>query len=88
MKKEISIKVLCNDTDVKQAIIYIINNVKKSWYIFLITFVIIFGTLIYGINKGFKNSIYFILLLCISLIILFYIVFYKMPISSYIKFYR
>lgn len=88
MKKEIRTEVLCNDTDVKQAIIYIINYVKKSWYIFIITFVVIFGTLIYGINNGFKNSLYFILLLCIALIILLYIIFYTIPIRSYIKFYR
>ncbi len=88
MKNEISTKVLCNDTDVKQAIIYIINHVKKSWNVFLIALVIIIGTLIYGINNGFETYLYFILLLCIALVTLFYIIFYQIPIRSYIKFYR
>ena len=88
MKNEVSTKILCNDTDVKQAIIYMINHVKKSWNMFLITIVIIIGVLIYGINNGFENYLYFILLLCIALDILSFIIFYKIPINSYIKFYR
>ncbi|QNU65306.1 YcxB family protein [Ruminiclostridium herbifermentans] len=88
MKKEISTKILCNDNDVKQAIIYIINHVKKSWKLFLIPSVVIVGILIYGIKNGFESYLYFILLLCIALDIIFYIIFYKMPISSYINFYR
>ena len=88
MKNEVSTKILCNDTDVKQAIIYIINHVKKSWNMFLITILIIIGILIYGVNNGFENYLYFILLLCITLDVLFYIIFYKLPINSYIKFYR
>lgn len=87
MKKEICIKVLCNDTDVKKAVIYLINHVKKNWYIFLVIFSIILATVIFGINNGFQNFLYFILLLCFALTILFYIIFYIVP-NSYVKFYR
>lgn len=88
LQNEIKVKISYNDKDIKKSIIYIINNVKKSWHIFPIFIIIIIGILFYGVNNGFENIHYILVTICIAFLMLFYITLYKRPINSYINFYR
>ncbi|PYG87563.1 YcxB-like protein [Ruminiclostridium sufflavum DSM 19573] len=85
---QIKVKVLCNDEDVKKAVYYIINYVKKSWNIFPVAIIIIIGNIIYGINNGFNNYFLILLTVCLLLTVLLYTILYKRPVSSYLDYYR
>lgn len=88
MSNEIEVKISYDVYDIKKAIIYIINNVKKVWKILPLIGIIIIGLVFYGVTKGFENYIYVLILICVILGILLYVFLYKKPINSYIDFYK
>ena len=88
MLNEIEAKISYNVNDIKIAVMYIINNIKKVWKIFPIISIIIIGLVFYGMTMGFENYIYALILICVILGILLYVFLYNKPISSYINFYK
>ncbi|MDQ2087963.1 YcxB family protein [Herbivorax sp. ANBcel31] len=88
MEKVVEVEIRYSDKDIKQALSYLILQLNMFWICLISCPIIVVGIFLYGLIYGFSNNTNGLIISFLVLSVIIYIVYYYLPISRYLDFYR